>query len=198
MLSTILIVAAIVLVLGAIAAGIAALIGRNWTKEVLTGRGFELRPISADNYDEFRTRGATFVVTAEREFPYPAHKVWDALQLNGTFSWLPLINGVRYRDDYRREGALRTLDGSLVAAEERVIVLAQNSRLTLTGTRISIPLLVRSFTEDYRLTEIEGGTTLTWTIAGRPRFGAFLPLRWAAPFIRPFARFALRGLAARI
>ncbi|WP_067706805.1 SRPBCC family protein [Nocardia yamanashiensis] len=198
MLSTILTIAAIAAVLGAIGAGIAALIGRKWTKDVLAGRGFELRPLTAGNYDEFRTRGATFVVTAEREFPCPPSKVWDALQLNGTFSWIPLINGVRYRDDYRREGALRTLDGLLVAAEERVIVLAPHSRLTVTGTKISIPLLVRSFTEDYRLTETAGGTRLTWTIAGRPRVGAFLPLRWAAPFVRPFARFALRGLGARI
>ncbi|MVU77010.1 hypothetical protein GPX89_07085 [Nocardia sp. ET3-3] len=27
----------------------------------------------------------------DREFPFLAHKVWDALQLNGTFSRIPFV-----------------------------------------------------------------------------------------------------------
>ncbi|WP_067813126.1 SRPBCC family protein [Nocardia inohanensis] len=198
MLTTIIIIAAVLLVLGAIGAAIGALIARKWAGEVLAGKGFEVRPLTAANVDEFLEKDATFTVTVGREFPYPAHRVWDALQLDGMFSWIPLVNGVRYRDGDRRAGALRTLDGVLAAAEERVIAQDRNSRLTVTGTHISIPFLIRSFAEDYRLTETAGGTLLTWTIAARPRVGTFLPLHWAAPFARPFARLALKGLAARI
>ncbi|MBL1078932.1 SRPBCC family protein [Nocardia sp. 2] len=197
-MTAIVIVAAVVVVLGAIAAGTALLVMRSWTKKALAGGGYELRPIAAEFVDEFLTEGATFAVTAAREFPYPPHKVWDALQLNGTFSWIPLINGIRYRDDFRREGALRTFDGTVVAAEERVVIMNPGSRLSVTGTKASVPLVLRSFVEDYQLTETETGTTLTWTLAFRPRFGAFVPLRWTAPFVRPFAALGIKGLAARI
>ncbi|WP_327145067.1 SRPBCC family protein [Nocardia sp. NBC_01327] len=194
---TVIIVVAVIVVLGAIAGGITALLLRLWTKDVLADKGFEVRPITSAEVGEFLDR-ATFTVTAGREFPFPPHKVWDALQLNGTFSWIPLINGIRYRDDYRREGALRSFDGLLFAVQERVIIMAPNQQLTVSGTTISIPFLIKAFAEDYRLTETADGTRLTWTIAFQPRIGSFLPLRWAAPFIRPFARFGLKGLASRI
>lgn len=198
MIKTIVIIAIVLIVVGGIAAGITALLFRKWSRAVLSGGGFEVRPLTSGQVDEFLADRGTFTVTAVREFPFPAHKVWDALQLNGTFSWIPLINGIRYRDDYRREGALRGFDGLLFAAEERVVTMAPNTRLTVTGTRISIPFLVTGFAEDYRLTEHEGSTTLTWTIAARPRVGGFLPLHWAAPIVRPFASLGIKGLAARI
>ncbi|QLY34773.1 SRPBCC family protein [Nocardia huaxiensis] len=197
-MTAIVIVAAVVVILGGIAAGITLLVMRAWTKKVLAGEGYELQPVSSEFVDQFLSEGASFVVSAEREFPYPPQKVWDALQLNGTFSWIPLINGIRYRDDYRREGAMRTFDGLLVAAEERVVTMAPGSRLTVTGVKASVPVVLKSFIEDYRLAETENGTRLTWTLAFRPRFGAFVPLRWTAPFIRPFARIGIKGLAARI
>ncbi|MFE3189649.1 SRPBCC family protein [Nocardia sp. NPDC059240] len=194
---TIIIIAAVIIVLGAIGAGIAALILRGWAKGVLAGGGFSVNPLTAAQLDTFLT-DAAFTVTARREFPYPAHKVWDALQLNGTFSWIPFVNGIRYRDDYRREGASRSFDGMLFACEEKTVTMAQNTRLTVTGTKISIPFLINAFAQDYRLTESEGITTLNWTIAVSPRIGSFLPMRWAAPFVRPFLTIGIKGLAARI
>ncbi|MGW4242348.1 SRPBCC family protein [Nocardia sp. NPDC004722] len=194
---TIIIIAAVIIVLGGIGAGIAALILRGWAKGVLAGGGFSVNPLTAAQLDGFLT-DAAFTVTARREFPYPAHKVWDALQLNGTFSWIPFVNGIRYRDDYRREGASRSFDGTLFACEEKIVTLTQNTRLAVTGTRISIPFLINAFAQDYRLAEHAGATTLTWTIAFSPRIGSFLPLRWAAPFVRPFMAIGIKGLAARI
>lgn len=185
-------------VLAAVAGGVALLVLRAWTKQVLAGDGYGVRPVAAEFVDQFLREDASFVVTAELEFPYPPHKVWDALQLNGTFSWIPLINGIRYRDDYRREGAIRTFDGLLVAAEERVVIMAPGTRLSVTGTKVSVPVLIKSLVEDYTLLETPAGTKLTWTIAFLPRFGAFLPLRWTAPFVRPFATLAIKGLAARV
>lgn len=198
MLTVILTIVAVLVVVGAIVGGIAAYLLRTWTKDVLTGGGFTVQPVSSEQVDEYLGDRGTFTVTTKRDFPFPPHKVWDALQLNGAFSWIPLINGMRYRDEYRREGATRSFDGMLFAAQEKVITMAPHRRLTVTGTKISIPLAVKSFAEDYQLTETADGTTLTWTIAVRPRIGSFLPLRWGAPFVRPFLAFGIRGLAARI
>ncbi|GAB0106930.1 SRPBCC family protein [Nocardia sp. JMUB6875] len=197
MLTNIIIVLAVLLVLGALAAGVAALVLRGWAKGVLAGGGFSVRPLTAEQLDPFLT-DATFAVTVRREFPFPPHKVWDALQLNGTFSWIPLVNGIRYRDDYRREGASRSFDGFLFACEEKIVTMAQHARLSVTGTRISIPFAIDAFAQDYKLAETAGGTALTWTIAFRPRLLTFLPLRWAAPFVKPFLSLGIRGLAARI
>lgn len=191
------IIAAVIVVIVALGAGVAALILRGWAKAVLAGGGFSVNPLTAAQLDAFLT-DAAFTVTARREFPYPAHKVWDALQLNGTFSWIPFVDGIRYRDDYRREGASRSFDGTLFACEEKTVTMAQNTRLAVTGTRISIPFLINAFAQDYRVTENAGATTLTWTIAFSPRIGSFLPLRWAAPFVRPFMAIGIKGLAARI
>lgn len=195
---TIIIVVAVLVVLGAIAAGITAFLLRGWAKGVLAGGGFTVDRLDAEQIDALLGERRAFVVTARREFPYPPHKIFDALQLNGTFSWIPLVNGIRYRDDYRREGALRTFDGTLFACEEKIVTMAPNRRLTATGTNLSIPFAVTAFAEDYQLTETEGGTVLAWTIAVRPRFGGFLPLRWAAPFIRPFLTLGIRGLTTRV
>ncbi|MFI1916958.1 SRPBCC family protein [Nocardia sp. NPDC020380] len=198
MLTTLIIVVVALLVVGAIGAGIGALLLHNWTAAVQRGGGFKVQQVPAADLDEFLRTEATFAVTAQREFPYPPHKVWDALQLDGTFSWIPFVKGIRYRDTYLREGALRTFDGLLFGVEEKVIVQAPDRRLAVSGTRISLPVLVRSFAEDYQLRETPDGTLLTWTIAFRPRFFTFLPLRWGAPFVRPFARWGIRGLADRI
>ncbi|MFF2551513.1 SRPBCC family protein [Nocardia sp. NPDC058058] len=195
---TIIIVLIVLVVLGAIGAGITALLLRRWTVAVLAGRGFETSPLTSAQIDEYLDDKGTFTVTATREFAVPPAKLWDALQLNGTFSWLPLVNGVRYHDEYRREGALRTIDCTLFAVRERVVIMTPGQRLTVSGTGISVPIAVKSCAEDYRLTATATGTELAWTIAFRPRIGSFLPLRWAAPFVRPFTTFALRGLASRL
>lgn len=187
-----------IVILGALGAGVIALLMRGWTRDVLAGKGFRTQPVSSDRIDEYLADKATFTVTATREFAAPPAKVWDALQFNGTFSWLPMVNGIHYQDDARREGALRTFDGTLFAARERVVTLAPHKRITTNGTTISLPFVVKSFVQDQQLTETAKGTELAWTIAFRPRIGAFLPLRWAAPFVRPFVSYALGGLATRL
>lgn len=163
----------------------------------MAGAGFSVRQLSSAQLDEFLSE-ATFRVTVRREFPFPPHKVWDALQLDGAFSWIPFVGGIRYLDDYRREGATRTFDATLFACAEKVVTVAPHKQLGVTGTRISIPFAIDAFAQDYRLAETTGGSALTWTIAFRPRLGAGLPLRWAAPFVRPFLSAAIKGLTSRI
>ncbi|MEC3914625.1 SRPBCC family protein [Nocardia sp. CDC160] len=197
MSTTIIVIVAALIVLGVLAAGIAASVLRAWTTAVLAGGGFSVRPLSTEQLDPFLA-DATFTVTARRQFPFPPHQVWDALQLDGTFSWIPLVNGIRYRDDHRREGAARSFDGLLFACAEKVVTVAQDKRLSVTGTRISIPFLIDAFAQDYRLDEADGGTILSWTIAFRPRVGGSLPLRWAAPFVKPVMTLSIKGLASRI
>ncbi|NNH70944.1 SRPBCC family protein [Nocardia uniformis] len=198
-MTTILVVLFVLAVLGAIAGGIALLILRGWAKQVLDGNGFSATPVDATKVERFLAQEATFVVTVAREFTHPPDKVWQTLQLNGTFSWIPLFNGIRYAEDYRTEGALRTFDGLLAAVQEQVITAIPRRQLTLTATKVSVPLALKSLVEDYRLTETPSGTTtLRWTIAVRPRLGAFLPLRWAAPLARPFLAYGIKGLSTRL
>ncbi|WP_067573100.1 SRPBCC family protein [Nocardia acidivorans] len=198
MLTAVIVAVVVIVVLGALGAGVIALLARGWSRDVLAGKGFRTEPLSSDRIDDYLADKGAFTVTATREFAAPPAKVWDALQLTGTFSWLPLVNGIRYQDQTRREGALRTFDGTFFAVQERVVTLAPHRRMTTTGTRISLPVLVESFAQDHQLTETADGTALAWTIAFRPRIGAFLPLRWAAPFVRPFASYALKGLDTRL
>ncbi|MEC3954050.1 SRPBCC family protein [Nocardia sp. CDC153] len=197
MSTTIIVIAAVLIALGVLAASIAASVLRAWSKAVLAGGGFSVRPLSAEELDPFLT-DATFTVTARRRFPFPPDKVWDALQLDGTFSWIPLVNGIHYGDDNRREGAARSFDGVLFACAEKVVTTAPDKRLSVTGTRISLPFVIDAFAQDYRLDEADGGTILRWTIAFHPRLGGFLPLRWAAPFVKPVMSLSIKGLASRI
>ncbi|MEU0544484.1 SRPBCC family protein [Nocardia sp. NPDC005978] len=198
MFETLVVAAVVLLVAGGIAAAITAVFLHRWRRAVLAGGGFAVHPLAAEQVDEFLADRGVFAVTATREFTAPAAKVWDALQLDGGFSWLPLITGIRYRDGSRSVGAMRSFDAPLFAVQERVVTHTPHTRLTVTGTRISIPVLVSGFAQDYRLTEHDGRTTLAWTIAVRPRVGGFLPLRWGAPFARPFAAWAIKGLGTRI
>ncbi|MTE13601.1 hypothetical protein [Nocardia aurantiaca] len=56
---------------------------------------------------------------------------------------MPLIDGIRCRDDYRRDGTARTLDGMRSSYMEKVVTIAEDKRLAA-GTRISIPFAVES------------------------------------------------------
>lgn len=192
----------VILLIAGAAAGVICLIGllvlRAWAKQVVRGGGKKLKPISAKKAGEFFGGKAAFAVVTEREYTQPPEKIWSALNANGLFSWLPFVNGASYTGEERGIGAQRVFDGNLVAAAQEVITYDDASRLTLTGTRTSIPFVMRSYAEDYQLTPTaSGGTKLRWTIAAHPRLGGFFSLRIFAPIVRPFASSALKGLGTR-
>ncbi|MFI6171011.1 SRPBCC family protein [Nocardia sp. NPDC051052] len=193
-----LIIAVVVLVL--VLAGSAMLVVlRRWAKAALAGGGSSLKPVEADKLRHFVENKAAFVVTVERTFDASPDRVWAALDTNGLFSWLPLINGMRYRDQARNVGTTRVFDGLLVAGAEQVITRAAGDRLALTATTSSVPFVMKSIVEEYALSPTgSGATTLTWTLAAQPRFGWLLPYQLFAPLARPLARWSLGGLATRI
>ncbi|MFE3051631.1 hypothetical protein [Nocardia sp. NPDC059239] len=66
MLATIIVI--VVVAVGAIAAGLAALMLRAWATAVLAGGGFAGRPLSSADIDAF-IDSATFAVTVRRDSP---------------------------------------------------------------------------------------------------------------------------------
>ncbi|PXX65595.1 polyketide cyclase/dehydrase/lipid transport protein [Nocardia tenerifensis] len=192
-------VIAVVLLVLALAAVVASAVLRRWTKTVLAGGGNPLRPVRADELRRFIERKAAFVVTTEQTFDAAAEHVWAALDTDGLFSWLPVINGMRYRDQDRTVGVTRVFDGFLVAGAERAIVREQGRRLAFTAISSSVPFVLKSIAEEYVLTPTDSGaTTLTWTLAAHPRFALLVPYRLFVPLARPVARWNLRGLATRM
>ncbi|MFI9405478.1 SRPBCC family protein [Nocardia sp. NPDC052316] len=179
---------------------VAVLIGlRRSAKTAIAGGGSSLTPVRADKLQRFVENTAGFVVTTAHTFDASPERVWAALDTNGFFSWLPLINGMRYPDQDRGVGATRVFDGFLVAGAEQVVAREEGHRLALTATTSSVPFAVKSIAEEYVLSPTDSGaTTLTWTLAAQPRLGWLLPYQLFAPLARPFARWSLRGLASRL
>lgn len=141
------------------------------------------------------SRRQTFQMSGEQYFAAMPWQVWSALE-EGACTWIPMIGGVTYRDHDRGPGTVRTLDAIVFAAAEQVTRRDSCTRLSVVGIETSIPLLVKSYTMDFRLTETSAGATvLRWTIAGRPAVFAFVPLSWTAVFIRPFVQVVLRRWA---
>ncbi|MFE9579473.1 SRPBCC family protein [Nocardia sp. NPDC006044] len=198
-MTTFLTILGIVIAIGGVAGLVTLIVSRRWTKALLAGGGNPLTPIKADRLRTFIDDKAAFVVTAEQTFDAEPARVWAALDTNGLFSWLPLINGMRYRDDARGVGSTRVFDGLLVAGAEQVIVREEGHRLALTATTSSVPFVMKSIAEEYVLSATDSGaTTLTWTLAAHPRLGGLLPVQMFAPLARPVARWSLRGLSTRI
>ncbi|MFG1790640.1 SRPBCC family protein [Nocardia sp. NPDC049149] len=198
-MTTLLIIAAVVLVVGGLAGLVALIVARRWTKALLAGGGHRLTPIRAAKMRGFVEDKAALVVTVEHTFDATPEQVWAALDTNGLYSWLPLVNGMRYPNGDRGVGATRVFDGTLVAGVEEVVARDEGRRIALTATKSSVPFVMKSIAEEYVLTPTDAGaTTLTWTLAVHPRFGGLLPLQIFAPLARPIARWSLRGLGTRI
>lgn len=189
------IIVAVLVVLGAIAGLIALVVLRARARKLLSTRA---EPESETVLRTLLARRPTFEMTAVCRFDAPPDRVYDALT-EGAFSWFPLINGIRYQGTDRGVGALRTLDALLFASVEQVTHAEPGRRLTVAGIRTSVPLAVLTYRQDFRLAPTaNGGTEVSWTVGGRPAIFAFLPASWAAPFVRPFARFALGRLSTRV
>ncbi|BDU05072.1 SRPBCC family protein [Nocardia cyriacigeorgica] len=189
------IIAAVLLVAGAIAGLIALVVLRVRARKLLSTT---TEPESESLLRTLQSRRPTFEMTVVCRFDAPPERVYDALG-EGAFSWLPLINGMRYQGSERGVGAMRTLDALLFASVEQVTRAEPGRRLTVVGVRTSVPLVVLTYQQDFRLEPTaDGGTDVAWTVGGRPAIFAFLPASWAAPFVRPFARFALGRLSTRV
>ncbi|MFI5499533.1 hypothetical protein ACIA5E_10755 [Nocardia asteroides] len=153
--------------------------------------GAEIPPVDDPTIRLLESRRPTFQMSVEQYFAAVPWEVWSALE-DGAFTWIPMIDGVTYRDQERGPGTVRTLDAIVFAAAEQVTRREPHTRLSVAAVKTSIPLLVESYTMDFQLTETpEGATVLRWTIAGRPAVFAFVPLSWTAFIVRPFVRVVL-------
>ncbi|WP_433672960.1 SRPBCC family protein [Nocardia sp. CA-136227] len=124
----------------------------------------------------------------------PAATVFANLE-RGAFAGLPALAVATYPTTDRGAGTSRTAHNYVFAALEQVIDHHPDEHLHIAGVHTSISLLVDSYAQEYRLTPSANGTRIEWTISGRPGILASFPLTWTAPFIRPFARPALRRSA---
>ncbi|MFF2551218.1 SRPBCC family protein [Nocardia sp. NPDC058058] len=158
----------------------------------------DIPPVDEQVLTEFEAVRPTFTMTVVNQFAAPPDRVWSVLE-NEAFSWIPMMDGVRYADTARTPGTVRKLGLLFFAAAEQVTRRVPNARLSVIGIHTSVPPVVKFYTVDYQLRETsEGGTELTWTIAGRPALLSFIPLSWAAVFVRPFARIIMDQLQSRL
>ncbi len=190
------------LVIGVLAAlGVAGIAGLVvlWGTAGNPGRSAVRKEIPADSVDRYITRGASFAIVLTVNTPLSRREVWDRIVGVEYMSSLPLLSGPTWSGDAVIPGAtvpvcaVRTMSGTLLSVTERVTHVEQESELTLTGTALSLPLVISSFAERWTLTDGPRGTLIvTWAIAGSPRWVGWLPWRWAVPLMRPILGFVLR------
>lgn len=114
----------------------------------------------------------------------PSH-VWKQILDGPTIGARPLLSGPT-------TGGNDRVYRGLVASTSHVVEQTPQNGLIATGSGISIPLAIKSFAEQWSVTQNGTGSTLTYTVAVAPRFIGFLPLRWTAVFAKPFIRFGVR------
>lgn len=152
-------------------------------------------PVSATGDEIFAT--APLVVPATVELDAPPAAVWEALGSDRMWSWLPLLDQLRWLTPRpHREGAVRVLRvARLATVEEHFYRWEDERRATFHVVRASRPLL-RALAEDFRLEPTPGGgTRLTWTMAVEPRLPGVRALaRLLVPLLKPGNRMAIAGI----
>ena len=192
------------LVIGMVAAlAVAGIIGLVvlWGTAADPGRSAVREEVTADELDRYIAHDASFAIVLTERTPLSRGEVWDRLVDIEYMSSLPMLSGpawsgeavVRGASPTVPEGAVRTMSGTLLSVTERVTHVEHGVELALTGTALSLPLVIHSFAERWTLTDGPRGTLIvTWAIAGSPRWVGWLPWRWAVPLMRPILGFVLR------
>lgn len=148
--------------------------------------------------DESAFETASLVFDTEYTFDASPDEVWELLDSNAMFEWLPFPGvGVTYPSQERGVGVVREM-GSVTSPFRALWIQReefwrherprQMSYNAVTGTWI-YSLLVRNYAENMILTPLpDGGTKLTWTVATTLRY----PLRWTK-YLKPVWRLAYRS-----
>jgi hypothetical protein len=120
----------------------------------------DLRPID----DDF-LRSAPTVASVSVELPNRRQEVWDALGSDRMWSWVPVLDRLRWLTP-RGEGGVRQLRiAKILTVDEEFYRWDEPYRATFRVVRQSRPLL-KGLAEDFVLDELPGGgTRLTWTMA---------------------------------
>ncbi|MEJ9077720.1 SRPBCC family protein [Gordonia malaquae] len=129
---------------------------------------------------------SAFSVTASVEVAADPAAVWSQVADGPTVSLGPIFRGPEVRGDQR------TFRG-LVSANSRVVEMSAQGGLVAVGTGISIPFVVGAFAERVAVSAGSGlGSRIEYTFALEPRMFRFIPLRWAAVFVRPVMSAAIK------
>ncbi|MET9203097.1 hypothetical protein [Gordonia sp. NPDC003585] len=160
---------------------------------------FAVRDMTLDDVDDYIERRAAFAITIVETTPLPRREVWERLTEAPYLSSLPLLRGPEWSvsgSERVAVGATRTMSGTVLSVSQRLADVEERERIVLIGTGVSVPFAIKNFAERFTLTDGErlNTITVTWEIAGSPKWVGFLPWRWGAPLIRPVLAFVLRHI----
>lgn len=158
---------------------------------------FAVRDMSLDEVDDYIDRRASFAITLQETTPLSRREVWERLTEAEYLSSLPFLAGPQWTtrgSGVVGVGSRRTMSGTILSVEERLAAVTEHEQLVLVGTGISLPFAIKNFAERFTITDGArlDTVTVTWEIAGSPRWVGWLPWRWGVPFIRPVLGFVLR------
>lgn len=152
-------------------------------------------PVRADGDSIFDS--APLVIPVSVDLDAPPGAVWEALGSDRMWSWLPLLDRLRWLTPRPLgEGAVRVLRvARLFTIEEHFYRWEAPRRATFHVASATRPVL-DALAEDFVLEPTAtGGTRLTWTMALAPRVpGARLLGRLLGPLLRPGNKLAIAGI----
>ena len=155
---------------------------------------FRVKPVAQAHLGIFVDTLASFSVTSQVAFPDSPERLWKALLNERAYSWLPFVKGVSYLDDQQSVGSRRAILGTFLALQEQIIAFEEGRRVAFSVTGASLYGLAAGIQEYVITPTSNGGSLLTWTVAGSPKFVGFLPLRLTTPFVRPFMKRSIKGV----
>ncbi|MGH3726820.1 MAG: SRPBCC family protein [Mycobacterium sp.] len=162
----------------------------------LSAARFTLKPVAADQLHEYLASEASFAIAVQRNFPNSPDQVFTALLDERFMSWIPFTKGVDYAGTASREvGTKRAFVNTFGVLAEQIVINEHTQRLGVTITACSVPLVLNSAAEIFEVLADEyGGTRLIWHVGGTPKWVGWLPLRLAAPLVRPVAKWQIGKL----
>ena len=155
---------------------------------------FRVKPVAQAHLGIFVDSVASFSVTSQVAFPQSPEQLWKALLDERAYSWVPFMKGVAYLDNQQSVGSRRAVLGTFVVVQEQIVALEEDKRIAFSVTGASLYGLAAGVQEYIITPTAKGGSLLTWTVAGSPKFVGFLPLRFTAPFVRPFLKRSMKGI----
>ena len=144
--------------------------------------------------DAFLT-DAPLVVRSTIRLDATPEAVWEALDSDRMWSWLPVVDRLQWRTPRPHgEGAVRRVRlGRVVTVDEEFYRWEPGHRATFRVVGQSRKVL-DALIEDFTIAPAGDRTALTWTMAVAPLKGAGLPLGLLAPLLRPGNTLALAGI----
>ncbi len=157
---------------------------------------FSVDPLT-EHLDGYFATSAAWAATATITVPGSAEQLWSRLGSGGYLDAIPFVNGPS------RTGDTLEYRATVLALSEHIVHKEPLRGFTAIGTGVSIPLLLKSFGEQWAIEPMTpqsdmtspsttDAVTVSWTVAFTPRWVGWLPLRWTAFAVRPLMTFAMK------